>query len=215
MSVHAAGARRTDFTGGLRRSRSACCRTLRFDLGLVGGLDRQSGAQSRDIRRDAACDGRHRADRAVYRRKTRKGDRRGARRRGRRVRHSRRVPVRAARAVRTADLGAHAGAAGGARAHDRLCAYLRLRHSVHRRVQRALGGVPRSGRQPFAAAVRARGLSGQCRRRSGARGRSASGCGRCGARDRARAGGQRWMRARHPAPQKAAVYVPKERCAAQ
>ena len=65
------------------------------------------------------------------------------------------------------------------------------------------------------AAVRARGLSGQCRRRSGARGRSASGCGRCGARDRARAGGQRWMRARHPAPQKAAVYVPKERCAAQ
>lgn len=50
---------------------------------------------------------------------------------------------------------------------------------------------------------------------SGARGRSASGCGRCGARDRARAGGQRWVRARHPAPQKAAVYVPKERCAAQ
>lgn len=46
-------------------------------------------------------------------------------------------------------------------------------------------------------------------------GRSASGCGRSGARDRARAGGQRWVRARHPAPQKAAVYVPKERCAAQ
>ena len=123
VPVHAAGARRTDSTGGLRRGRPARCRTLRFDLGSVGGLDRQSGAQSRDIRRDAACDGRYRADRAVYRRKTRKGDRRGARRRGRRVHHSRRLSVRAARAVRTADLGAHAGTAGvRSRSRQAMCA---------------------------------------------------------------------------------------------